>query len=79
MMVVGNRLARQDRWLWVAGKRLTTDDNLAFVPSFSHGMRSSAGRVRRGDIKPCPFPGRRPDEVFRLLLTDETDPVADGP
>ncbi|MET8123460.1 hypothetical protein [Micromonospora sp. NPDC005189] len=59
--------------LWVAGKRLTIDDNSAFVPSLSHAMRSSAAQVRRRDVRPCPFPGRAPEEIFRLLHADETE------
>ncbi|MGA3525400.1 hypothetical protein [Melissospora conviva] len=59
--------------LWAAGKRLTTDDNWAFLPFFSRVMRSSAAQVRRRDVKPCPFPGRAPEEIFRLLHADETE------
>jgi hypothetical protein len=59
--------------LWVAGKRLTTDDNSAFVPFFVPALRSSAAQVRRRDIKPCPFPGRTPEEIFRLLHADDTE------
>ena len=59
--------------LWVAGKRLTIDDNSAFVPSLSHAMRLSAEQVRRRDVKPCPFPGRAPEEIFGLLHADETE------
>jgi hypothetical protein len=58
--------------LWAAGKWLTTDDNVAYVPSFSWYMRSDAERVRRRHIKPCPFPGRAPEDVLRLLHADET-------
>ncbi|MFC4017289.1 hypothetical protein ACFOW4_04940 [Micromonospora sp. GCM10011542] len=58
--------------LWMAGKRLTTDDNSALVPFFSRAMRSSAAQVRRRDVKPCPFPGHAPEEIFRLLQADET-------
>ncbi|MCG5471504.1 hypothetical protein LADH09A_005498 [Micromonospora sp. LAH09] len=59
--------------LWAAGKWLTTDDNAAYVPSFAHYLRLEAERVRRGDVPPCPFPGRAPEEIFRLLRTDETE------
>ncbi|MEV1317811.1 hypothetical protein AB0J14_17220 [Micromonospora arborensis] len=59
--------------LWVAGKRLTIDDSSAFVPSLSHAMRSTAAQVRKRDVKPCPFPGRDPEETFRLLHADETE------
>ncbi|KUJ46996.1 hypothetical protein [Micromonospora maris] len=59
--------------LWAAGKRLTTEDNWAFLPFFIRVMRSSAAQVRRRDVKPCPFPGRAPEEIFRLLHADETE------
>lgn len=58
--------------LWMAGKRLTTDDNSVFVPSFAHAMRASAARVNRRDVKPCPSPGRAPEDIFRMLDADET-------
>jgi hypothetical protein len=59
--------------LWAAGKRLTTDDNSAFLPSFCGAIRSTAEQVRRGDLRHCPFPGRSPKEIFRLLEQDETE------
>lgn len=59
--------------LWAAGKRLTIDDNSAFVPFLSRIMRSTAAEVRRRDVRPCPFPGRAPEEIFRLLHADETE------
>jgi hypothetical protein len=59
--------------LWAAGKWLTTDDNLAYIPFLLHSMRSTAAQVRRRDIKPCPFPGRSPQENYRLLEADETE------
>lgn len=59
--------------LWAAGKLLTTDDNTAFVPSFSPFLRSSAAKVRRGDVKGCPFPKRSPEQNFELLLADQTE------
>lgn len=59
--------------LWAAGTLITTDDNMAYVPSFTHYMRLEAERVRRGDVPSCPFPGRTPEEVFRLLRADETE------
>jgi hypothetical protein len=36
-------------------------------------MRSTATQVRRRDVRPCPFPGRAPEEIFRLLDADETE------
>ncbi|GIH19000.1 hypothetical protein [Rugosimonospora africana] len=59
--------------VWAAGKRLTIADNSAFVPSFSRAMRSSAAQARRHDVKPCPLPGRSPEEIFRLLHADHTE------
>jgi hypothetical protein len=59
--------------LWLAGKRLTIEDNYAFLPFFIRVMRSSAAQVRRGDVKPCPFPGRTAEEIFWLLRADETE------
>jgi hypothetical protein len=58
--------------LWAAGKWLTTDDNVAYVPSFSRYMRLDAERVRRRDVQPCPSPGRALEEIFRSLHTDKT-------
>ncbi|MEV4283069.1 hypothetical protein [Actinoplanes xinjiangensis] len=60
--------------LWAAGKWLTTDDNTAFLPTFIRFLRSTAGKVRRREVSPCPFPQRAPEEVFHLLhADDETD------
>ncbi|SBT45442.1 hypothetical protein [Micromonospora auratinigra] len=59
--------------LWAAGRRLTIEDNSAFLPYFIPVLRSSAARVRRRDVAGCPFPGRTPEEVFRLLHADETE------
>ncbi len=53
--------------LWAGGKWLTVDDNMAYVPSFIHSLRSTAARVRRHDVSPCPFPEHSPEENFRLL------------
>ncbi|MFC7247171.1 hypothetical protein ACFQO7_32255 [Catellatospora aurea] len=59
--------------LWAAGKRLTTDDNTAFVPSICHQMRLTAALVRQREIPPCPFPGRPSEEIFRRLRADGTE------
>ncbi len=59
--------------LWAAGRWLTTDDNVAFVPSLSRYMQWDAQRVRQRDVRPCPFPGLAPEEIFWLLHEDETD------
>ena len=60
--------------LWAGGKWLTTDDNTVFLPAFVPFLRSTADQVRRREVSPRPFPGRSPEEIFRLLLADdETD------
>ena len=53
--------------LWAAGKWLTTDDNVVFLPSFLRCLLSSAAQVRRRDLQPSPFPDRAPAEIFTLL------------
>jgi len=58
--------------LWAADTLLTTEDNTAFVPSFSRFLRSSAVQVRRGEVKPCPFPEHPPEQSFHLLHPDQT-------
>ncbi|WP_343447795.1 hypothetical protein [Micromonospora schwarzwaldensis] len=59
--------------LWAAGKWLTTDDNVAFLPSFLRFLRSSAAQVRRRDVQACPYLERTPEEIFGLLKADETE------
>jgi hypothetical protein len=58
--------------LWTAGTWVTTDDDVAYVASSSWYMRLDADRVRRRDVGPLPFPGRTPEETFRLPHADET-------
>ncbi|MBV1855922.1 hypothetical protein [Catellatospora tritici] len=57
--------------IWAGGKRLTVDDNFAFVPAFLRLIRPDAARVRLRELPPSPFPGRPGEEVFRLLAADE--------
>ena len=57
--------------LWAAGKRLTTDDNTVFLPTFIQFLRSTASRVRRRDVSPRPFPERSAEETFQLLNADD--------
>jgi hypothetical protein len=57
--------------LWAGNRWLTTDDNVAFVPSITLYMRWEAQRVRQRDVSPCPFPGLAPEEIFRLLYEDD--------
>jgi hypothetical protein len=39
--------------LWAAGTWLTTDDNVAYVPSLCHYLRMEAARVRARDVPPA--------------------------
>ena len=60
--------------LWAGGKWLTADDNIVFLPTFIGSLQYTAAQVRRGEVSPCPFPERSPEEIFQLLLgDDETD------
>ncbi|MEU7995475.1 hypothetical protein AB0B83_09070 [Micromonospora sp. NPDC049060] len=59
--------------LWAAGKKLTTHDNVAYVPSTCYYMHTAAAQVRQRAIQPCPSPEQSPEEIFRQLEADETD------
>ena len=59
--------------VWASGVRLTAVDNVAYVPSFCRYLRRTAEQVARRRIKSCPFPGRSPEEIFRLLDADQTE------
>lgn len=53
--------------LWIAGKLLTTDDNEAFLPSFVFLAEATAADVLSRRIETSPFPGRSPQEIFRVF------------
>jgi hypothetical protein len=59
--------------LWAAGKLLTTDDNVAFLPHFRRVLRETAGTVRDRRVPPRPYPGRTPEDIYRLLHADDTE------
>jgi hypothetical protein len=59
--------------LWAGGTLLTPVDNMAFVPAFTHLMRSSAARVRQGKVPNRPYPWLSPEENFRRLHADQTE------
>ncbi|MEU4237184.1 hypothetical protein [Actinoplanes sp. NPDC026619] len=58
--------------LWLGDHLLTADDHTVYLPSFLHYLRLDVERVRRREIEPCPFPGRSPEQIFRLLKADQT-------
>lgn len=43
--------------LWAAGKWLTCDDNMAYVPQFRHSVLGDAAWLRSGGGFPLPFAG----------------------
>ncbi|WP_433119724.1 hypothetical protein [Micromonospora sp. CA-246542] len=59
--------------LWAAGKLLTARDNVAYVPSFRHYLRSASARVRQREVLRRPFPERSPEETFRRLKADQCE------
>ncbi|MEU0548899.1 hypothetical protein [Micromonospora sp. NPDC005979] len=59
--------------LWAAGKLLTARDNVAYVPSFRHYLRSASARVRQREVLRRPFPERSPEETFRRLEADQSE------
>ncbi|MEV4385383.1 hypothetical protein AB0J68_06585 [Micromonospora sp. NPDC049580] len=59
--------------LWAAGKMLTARDNMAYVPSLRHYIRSASARVRGREIQPCPFPEQSPEAIFRRLEAEQTE------
>ncbi|MFG1674957.1 hypothetical protein [Micromonospora sp. NPDC049282] len=52
---------------------LTVHDNWAFLPYFCRALRSTAARVRQREVEARPWPGRTPEETFRLLHADRTE------
>jgi hypothetical protein len=59
---------------WAGSKWLTTDDNMAYVPSLCYYLRSTAARVRHRDVSPVPFPECSPEKIFRLLYAAAGEP-----
>lgn len=57
--------------LWAAGKHLTADDNLVFLPYFRRRLAEAVDQLRTRGLPPSPYPGRSPEEVFRRLHADE--------
>ncbi|GGT25269.1 hypothetical protein GCM10010222_79030 [Streptomyces tanashiensis] len=53
--------------LWAAGKCLTCDDNMAYVPRFRRDVLDAAARLRSGDGSPLPFAGLSAEATHRRL------------
>ncbi|MFJ9647650.1 hypothetical protein [Streptomyces sp. NPDC101206] len=64
--------------LWAAGKWLTCDDNMAYVPQFRRDVLDAAARLRSGDGFPLPFAGLSAEATHRRLMQDAGDDESDG-
>ncbi|WP_438318651.1 hypothetical protein ACSHWO_34560 [Streptomyces sp. HUAS TT3] len=64
--------------LWAAGKWLTCDDNMAYVPQFRRDVLDAAARLRSGDGFPLPFAGLSAEATHRRLMQDAGDGESDG-
>ncbi|CAM5281952.1 hypothetical protein [Streptomyces atroolivaceus] len=53
--------------LWAAGKWLTCDDNLVYVPQFRRDVRDTAAWLRSGEGSPLPFAGLSAEATHRRL------------
>ncbi|MFE2598722.1 hypothetical protein ACFXCZ_19845 [Streptomyces sp. NPDC059396] len=70
------QLCRVD--LWAAGKWLTCDDNMAYVPQFRRDVLDTAAWLRSGAGSPMPFAGMSAEATHRRLMhragnDDETE------
>lgn len=54
--------------LWVAGNRLTCDDNMAFAKQFRLAVLDTAARLRSGEGSSLPFAGLSPEATHRRLM-----------
>ncbi len=59
--------------LWLAGKWLTCDDNMAYVPQFRRDVIDAAVWLRSGEGSPLPFAGLSAEATHRRLLQRERD------
>ncbi|MBP2586984.1 hypothetical protein J3A78_007462 [Streptomyces sp. PvR006] len=59
--------------LWAAGKWLTCDDNMAYVPAFRHGVLDTVARLRSGEGSPLPFAGLSAEDTHRRLTARAMD------
>ncbi|MET9617170.1 hypothetical protein [Kitasatospora indigofera] len=53
--------------LWAAGKWLTCDDNMAYVPQFRRDVLGAAAWLRSGEGSPLPFAGLSAEATHRRL------------
>ncbi|MEU9421006.1 hypothetical protein [Streptomyces sp. NPDC048272] len=66
--------------LWAAGRWLTCDDNVAYVPQFRRDVLDTAAWLRSGKGFPLPFAGVSAEATHRQLMHragDDDEPEAD--
>ncbi|MFJ3435647.1 hypothetical protein ACIPMU_19095 [Streptomyces cyaneofuscatus] len=66
--------------LWAAGKWLTCDDGMAYVPQFRRDVLDTAAWLRSGEGSPLPFAGLSAEATHRRLMQragDDDEPEAD--
>ncbi|MGQ4458417.1 hypothetical protein [[Kitasatospora] papulosa] len=66
--------------LWAAGKLLTCDDNMAYVPQFRRDVLDTVAWLRSGEGSPLPFAGLSAEATHRRLMQrpgDDDEPEAD--
>lgn len=65
--------------LWAAGKWLTCDDNLAYIPQFRRDVLHTAAWLRSGEGSPLPFAGLSAEATHRRLMrrAGDDEPEAD--
>jgi hypothetical protein len=66
--------------LWAAGRRLTCDDNMAYVPQFRRDVLDAVAWLRSGEGSPLPFAGLSAEATHRRLVQragDDDEPEAD--
>ncbi|MFD5935547.1 hypothetical protein [Streptomyces sp. NPDC060333] len=66
--------------LWAAGRWLTCDDNVAYVPQFHRDVLDTAAWLRSGNGSPLPFAGVSAEATHRMLMHragDDDEPEAD--
>ncbi|MFF6839788.1 hypothetical protein ACFY8X_13450 [Streptomyces tanashiensis] len=65
--------------LWAAGKWLTCDDNMAYVPQFRRDVLDAAAWLRSGEGSPLPFADLSAEATHRRLTqrAGDDEPEAD--
>lgn len=65
--------------LWAAGRWLTCDDNMAYVPQFRRDVLDAVAWLRSGEGSPLPFAGLSAEATHRRLVqrAGDDEPEAD--